>query len=301
MVNTLKRIGWIVFLSGFLLSGCATETHSYLIKKDLITDSIVTKARLELAFDGGRLISVSEYRNPGERAALATSVSSAYQATPPPQGASPGGMAAAFFLTTYVAKASADSKVHSESNKKVQQLIRIVNQEESQQSIKNSLQQHFLSLSSMEIVAPDVNVEICCDGRVIISPQVRFSNDLRLMEVKVDYLISKKDSKDPIYSNSFIYQTDPAPEPHSINFWAKNEAEQFVSTLDTAFAEIVKLVDYEFMHGVKDDKNSRITTIKYNNGQRVLYERGTLLLNKDRRIILRDLRGNIRSFRGEII
>lgn len=67
-MSTLKQIGWIVVISVLSLSGCGTATHSYLIKKDLTTDNVVTKAKLEIAIDDEKFFSVSEHRSPGERA-----------------------------------------------------------------------------------------------------------------------------------------------------------------------------------------------------------------------------------------
>ncbi|MCU7842226.1 MAG: hypothetical protein KZQ93_00140 [Candidatus Thiodiazotropha sp. (ex Monitilora ramsayi)] len=297
-MSALVRIGWVVVISVLFLSGCGTATHSYLIKKDLTIDNVVTTAKLEIVIDNEKFFSVSENRSPGERAALATSMTSAYQNTPPPQGASPGGMAAAFVLATYLAKASADSVMLSKSNKKAQKLLDIINQDEHHQKIEESIAQQLHSLRSIQIISHDKKSEACCDGQVNVSPQLRLSNNLRILEVKIDYTITNHRNNESIYSNSFIYQSDPAPSVNSIDYWVEDEASPFFSTLNSALEEIVKLIDYEF---TSDPNNKKISTIKYKNGWRNYYERGTLLWNTDQRIILRDLRGNVRSFNGKLL
>lgn len=297
----LKQHRWIVVVLGLILSGCGATKHNYLIKRDLSSGNVVKKAMLEIRIDGESFISVSALRNPGERAALATSVTSAYQATPPPQGASPGGMAAAFFLTTYVAKATADSAMVSESDKKARQLIDVMTRKGNQAKIEDSLTRHFLSLKSMRITAAEGDTEACCDGSVIVSPQVLFSNDLRRLEIKVDYLVAKKGVEGPIYSNSFVYQPDAVAKEGGMDYWTQDEASLFFSLLDTAFSEIVKLIDYEFAYVKNDKENPKVSTIKYSCNDRTFFERGTLLWSTDQRVVIRDLRGNVRSFRGKVL
>jgi hypothetical protein len=298
----LAGMTMLSFCIGLLLAGCNTASHSYLIKKSTDFKADMGRALLQVELRDSNFFSVSVIQDPGARVAMSQSLSAAYQSVPPSPGASPGGMAAAYVFSTYFMKAKADSDMHTAASEKAAGLSELLLKDESKQRIKLLITEKIQSMESADIETT-VADDACCDRKIVVTPQVRLSNDLRTLEVKLDCTVFHAASRSDkaIYKNSFVYHTKPQLEEKGISYWSDDNALKLFQAFDEAFEEIASMIDYEFMPGKPDKKNSTVSTIKFRNERGAFYERGTLLWKTKQRIVLRDLRGNLRSFHGELL
>lgn len=298
----IHNVGIAAYLCAVvLLIGCSSVPYSYVVKKESsVTDSSY-KATLEVALYEDRFLSVSIVQNPKEREAMSQSLSTAHQSTTAPPGTSPGEMAAAYIITTFLVRAGADSNLRSKANDKALVLTELFKRESRNvQRVVALIQEQFMEMKSAKL-EKSATSEDCCKHHIIVCPQVQLSNDLRVLEVKIDFTVIDKNIDEVIYKNSFIYITDPAPSESVISYWTDADAQQFFQVFDTALGEIVKMIDFDLLPREGRMQEEKVSTIKYRNEMGIFYVRGTLLSNRDQRIILRDLRGNLRSFSGELL
>ncbi len=280
--------------------GCTPASHSYVIKKASSVADVLNKATLEVVLDEDRFLSVSVLQNPEHRAAMSQSLSTAYQSTTPPSGTGSGEMVAAYVITAYLFRAGADSNMHSKASGKALALVKLMKGERSKERVVTLFRERFKDMESIKLHNPDENAGYC-ENTATVCPQVQLSNDLRMLEVKVDFSVTVKRTGEVVYKNSFIYLADPAPSESRITYWADADARQFFQALDLALGEIVKMIDLDFLPAGGGRHEAQVFTIKYRNEIGTFYERGTLLRNTNQRIVLRDLRGNLRSLPGELL
>jgi len=300
IMRVFNGLGAACLSAGLLLVGCNSTSHSYLLKENAIINKALDKAALEIVMDDDNFLSVSAQHNPGARAAMSQSISTAFQSVPPTPGAGPGEMAAAYVIATYMIKAQADSSMHSAASNRALPLFELLKQEQNKGRPEAIIRGHLLSMKFIQI--GELNTATgCCELKVVVRPQVQLSNDLSTLEVKVDYTVSDTTAGEVVYKNSFIYLTDPAQQERGIDHWTNNSAKEFFGALDLALREIVKMIDFEFMPNERGEHKPKVATIKYQNKAGSFYERGSLLWTVNRRITLRDLRGNLRSFHGDLL
>lgn len=287
--------------AGLFLAGCVSASHNYLIKQgELDLREGVIKAELQLELDDAGFLSVSAHPDPATREEMARSISAVNQSAQAPPGAGAGEMAAAYVIGVMLVKASADAEMQNNANQKAAELFRQLEKKEEKEHLRALMQQRFMAMKTIQYEAPGSDAE-CCENIAKIHPQVQLSNNLRQLEVKLDFELFDRNDLEPVYKNTFIYLTDPAPSNNSAGYWADNDAEQFFVSMNAALGELADMIDNEFTSAAMRSKNEKIATIRYRNEAGVFYERGSVLRANGQRVVLRDLRGNVRSFSGNLI
>jgi len=295
------KIGIIVsFYAIIILAGCSSVSHTYLLKKELNDDIALHEATLEVALDEDRFISVSLSRNSGGGEALSGSLTAAYQSTPPPAGTSAGEMAAAYVLTTYLIRSGMESNLAAEANDRVSSLVNRLQDKGTKARLVDMIREHFKVMKSVDIMYPEDDLDRCVNNIKLI-PRVKFSTDLRSVEVKADFVVNDNTADSIVYRNSFVYLAAPVPPDSTVSTWADNDADLLFQTIDEAFVEIVKMIDRDLSPPAGSMDNTKVSTIKYRNELGTFYERGMLLEQTEGRLLLRDLRGNLRSVTGRLL
>ena len=288
-------------LSGCLLSGCNEIRHDYLIRQHEPATWSGGPSLLQIDTDVADFVSVSVHEDPAARAAMSQTLTTAYQSAPPPAGAGAGEVAAAYLITTYLFKAKADSDMYGVARDKALGLMSAVTAEQRQERIATLLRDRLQLNKAIDFVSEAITND-CCVTTTRVVPQIQLSNDLRICEVKLNVTISSTATGDVQYRNSLVYASDPASPGAGMAYWTANDAERFYGTLDAAFIEMARMLEMEF---AVDEQvvpiRRQAETLRYRNEAGTFYERGTLLWHSQGRIVLRDLRGNLRSFSGELL
>ena len=286
----------LVLAGGLLLLGCNSTSHSYLLRQDLDTHQFENKVFLNINIAKDSLLTVSSSDDLQGRLALSDSLSSAYNATPAPPGAGPGEMVVAHMLTTYLMKSSIDVKQDSQANLAAEPLYRLLATDAVIDRLGILISSNLNEIDGVEFNTKDSS---CCSQIVHVTPQMRLMKNHDALEVTLNYKVVNQGKSDSVFQNSFIYRGASEGQGSQAGYWAGEGGDRLFGFLDRAYAEIAKMIDYEMSS--KNNGAARNKTIKYRNGLGQFYERGSILWRDEKRIVIRDLRGNIRSFDGVLM
>lgn len=303
------RILIYIFVTISFISGCSNTAKYHIESVDAQKISQLDKITLQLMPLEDGPLTVDIYPEPWRYISVSSNMAAAqYSAPPPTPGTSPGQAAAAgaavALIGTLIASEMVKSQAQKEAQTPAQPLIDALSileiELETQKKISHSILISDFALNDRIIVGESPETH---SAQLVLSPSIKLSNALNVLKFNINAELRDRDNI-LIFRNSIEYWSEGTAhtsKAENLVYWQSEDLKAFFSELDAAIKYTVGYLTQSLNATLPEqEENQKTHKVVSDNGWVMV--RGNLLLDDDGGcVVVKDLRGNIKIIRGELL
>lgn len=296
----------ILVMLCIVISGCAASNKYNIQKFNIEERNNLSRLQLNMQIEEDKIYIVDIMKDPS----VATHFNYVREVkVPAGTNTTAAGAAgtAANLMTQVVFTESHKKKLHKAANKKANSIRDLYSKVRLLSLLKETLLKESLSQNKLAIVEQQVAEK---EGKKLYllksQPEIRFSNNLTCLKMKLNVSILPAKYRDPVYKNTFEFWSPlvgpKLSESERCALWTNSDGKLIEDFIKRSCKEVMDMLAYDLQafQISENQESKRFKTQKIYNEIGYYYIRGYPLKTSGDRVWIKDLRGNIRSYNGTL-